>query len=172
MLYAQSLHITGFSIIYGSGVTGLAQQLHQSREAAFTIKNSYLKAFPSVKTLMDMVSKRGRTGQPIRTWGGRIYYVEPPKVVDGRIMDFAYKLLNYLIQGSAADHTKEAINDWEDMRTWDSLFLATVHDEINLSVPEIAWRDHMHVLRDAMDRDRFDVPIRSGFVPTGTKLTK
>lgn len=157
--------IVGFSIIYGTGYTGLSLQLGQTYEAAYKIKNAYLAVNPSMKELMDDVQRRGRGGQPIRTWGGRLYYVEPPKLVKGRMMDFAYKLLNYLIQGSAADHTKEAICDWEDTRLWSDTFLATVHDEINISAPKEDAVAAMQRLRLAMDKDRFDVPIRSeGFI--------
>jgi DNA polymerase I-like protein with 3'-5' exonuclease and polymerase domains len=166
ILYARKpIKITGFSIIYGSGVTGLSKQLRQPYEDAYRIKASYLAAMPGVNDLMQDVQYRGKSGQPIRTWGGRIYYVEPPKVVNGRYMDFAYKLLNYLIQGSAADHTKEAICDWEDTRIWSDTFLATVHDEINISAPKEDAVGAMLRLQRAMDKDRFDVPIRSeGFI--------
>ena len=111
------------------------------------------------------VQARGKRGEAIRTWGGRLYIAEPAKIIDGRWRDFAYKLLNYLIQGSAADQTKESINDWESSRSWEAIFLATVHDEINISAPKEAVRQHMQDLRNSMDKDRFDVPMRSeGFV--------
>jgi DNA polymerase I-like protein with 3'-5' exonuclease and polymerase domains len=114
---------------------------------------------------MRDVQARGRAGIPIRTWGGRIYFSEPPKEINGVLRDFAYKLLNYLIQGSAADQTKQAINDWEDSRDWKAVFLATVHDEINISVPAEEAAAHMRTLQIAMDADRFDVPMRSeGFI--------
>lgn len=161
----KDIKITGFSIIYGSGVRGLSSQLHQPYEDAFRIKASYLAAFPSVQELMEDVQRRGRAGQPIKTWGGRIYFAEPGRMHEGRWLDFFYKLLNYLIQGSAADHTKEAICDLYDTMLRDAVFLATVHDEINMSAPRDAWMEHMAVLKAAMDKDRFDVPIRSeGFV--------
>lgn len=157
--------ITGFSLIYGTGYSGLAVQLDQPYEKAYLIKNTYLAVNPSIKELMDDVKNRGSAGEPIRTWGGRLYYKEPSKEVKGRLMDFAYKLLNYLIQGSAADHTKEAICDWEDSRKWSDVFLATVHDEINISAPAEDATEAMRRLREAMDKDRFDVPIRSeGFI--------
>jgi DNA polymerase I-like protein with 3'-5' exonuclease and polymerase domains len=80
-------------------------------------------------------------------------------------MDFSYKLLNYLIQGSAADQTKEALIDWHENRDWETVFLATVHDEINISAPEGDWKGRMGLLRDCMNRERFDVPMLSeGFV--------
>jgi DNA polymerase I-like protein with 3'-5' exonuclease and polymerase domains len=139
----------------------LSKQLGQSYADAYKIKASDLAAMPDVKELMDDVQARGKNGQPIRTCGGRIYYAEPAREVKGRWMDFAYKLLNYLIQGSAADQTKESINDWADTRRWHDIFLAAVHDEINLSVPTDVWRESMDVLKTAMNADRFDVPMLS-----------
>ena len=162
IMYARKdVKITGFSIIYGTGVTGLSLQLGKGYSEAFQIKEAYLEVLPGVRTLMQDVQRRGRSGQPIRTWGGRIYYAEPPKVVNGRLMDFAYKLLNYLIQGSAADQTKESICDWNDARKWSDIFLATVHDEINISAPIDDAPNAMKRLREAMDADRFDVPMLS-----------
>lgn len=152
----KSTKITGFSLIYGTGVKGLSLQLGQSYADAAQIKDAYLTAFPGVKRLMQDVSRRGRSGDFIRTWGGRIYYAE---MKDGK--DFSYKLLNYLIQGSAADQTKDAIGDWEDHRHWDAVFLATVHDELNISAPAEAWEPHMETLKVCMERDRFDVPMLS-----------
>lgn len=166
LTYARpEVKITGFSIIYGTGALGLSGQLGRSIGEAAQIKGAYLAAMPGVKDLQDDVKSRGKSGQPIRTWGGRIYYAEAPKVIDGRLRDFAYKLLNYLIQGSAADQTKESIADWEDSRKWYDVFLATVHDEINISAPKEHAIASMATLREAMNKDRLDVPMLSeGFM--------
>lgn len=168
ILYARKdIKITSFSIIYGSGVNRLSIQLHRPYDEAYAIKEAYLIAMPGVRNLMRDVQRRGRSGQPVKTWGGRIYYAEPSKEVAGRVWDFSYKLLNYLIQGSAADQTKESIIDWNNNHRQASgvIFLATVHDEINLSAPEDSWREDMKELKTAMNADRFDVPMLSvGFV--------
>lgn len=156
----KSVKITGFSIIYGAGVPGLSHQLGQPMDEAGRIKSAYLAAMPGIKDLMDDVQARGRAGDPIRTWGGRMYFVEPPAVVGGRLRSFEYKLLNYLIQGSAADQTKESIIDWDENKK-DAIFLATVHDEINISAPKEVAEREMRILKECMNRDRFDVPFRS-----------
>lgn len=161
----KSIKITGFSIIYGSGVTGLSHQLGQGYDDSARIKSAYLTAMPGIQELMDDVQGRGKSGNPIRTWGGRVYYTEPPKEIDGRIRSFEYKLLNYLIQGSAADQTKESIIDWDESRATDTIFLATVHDEINISAPKEYAKDRMENLRLCMECPRFDVPFLSeGFM--------
>lgn len=175
VLYARKdVKITGFSIIYGTGARGLAIQLGRDYEEAFAIKNAYLAAMPGIQTLMRGVQDRGRAGEFIRTWGGRIYYAEPGKEVNGRWMDFYYKLLNYLIQGSAADQTKESVCDWEDARHWDDVFLATVHDELNVSAPKEHWKESMVRLKESMNKDRLDVPMLSdGYVgPNWHELEK
>jgi DNA polymerase I-like protein with 3'-5' exonuclease and polymerase domains len=161
----KEVKITSFSIIYGSGVTGLSIQLGRGYGDAFTIKEAYLNAMPGVRKLMRGVQDRGKSGQPIRTWGGRVYFREPSKEVGGRLMDFSYKLLNYLIQGSAADQTKESLIDWHESRSWEPKFLATVHDEINISSPSDSWPAEMRLLKECMNKDRFDVPMLSdGFM--------
>lgn len=161
VLYARKdIKITGFSIIYGSGVRGLSGQLQRPENEAAEIKEAYLTAMPGVRDLMRDVQRRGRSGQSIRTWGGRVYFAEPSKTVDGRIWDFSYKLLNYLIQGSAADQTKESLCDWDNLHK-DSIFLATVHDEINISAPQECWQQEMRILKECMNADRFDVPMLS-----------
>lgn len=163
MTYARKeVKITAFSIIYGSGATGLSIQLGRSYDEAWRIKESYLEAMPGVKAIMEDVTARGRNNLSIRTLGGRIYYKEPGREVDGRYRDYSYKLLNYLIQGSAADQTKESICDWSDNRNWEAELLATLHDEINISAPADSWWDHMRTLKECMERPgRIDLPVLS-----------
>lgn len=86
-----------------------------------------------------------------------MYFREPDPT--GR--DLSYKLLNYLIQGSAADQTKQSMIDWYDERERGVHLIAAVHDEINISAPEDIAPQAMNTLRLAMDADRFDVPFRS-----------
>ena len=157
--------ITGFSIIYGSGVPGLASQLKRPAHEAFELREAYFKAMPAAAQLAASTRQRGQSGGCITTWGGRPYYVEPPKMINGRMRSFEYKLLNYLIQGSAGDQTKQVICDWDEIYNDHSVFMATIHDEINASAPKDNWQYEMDQLRHAMDQDLFDVPMRSeGFM--------
>jgi len=160
------IKITGFSLIYGAGVPGVMRQTGiEDYEVGKELRDAVLDSMPDVKTLIREIQNAGKRGEAIRTWGGREYFVEPPKVIDGRMRSFEYKLLNYLVQGSAADQTKQSIIDWADTRSWEATFLATVHDEINISAPKETAHEHMRVLREAMDKDRFDVPFKSeGFI--------
>lgn len=153
-----------FGIIYGTGIPALAAMLGVSTDEAATTKTAYLFALPEVKVLMDTCKERGRNGQTITTWGGRDYLVEPPKIVKGRRWTFEYKLLNYLIQGSAADQTKESIIRWDGDKG-NGQFLCTVHDETNIQAPKETWKADMALLRKAMSSIEFDVKMLSdGYV--------
>jgi len=173
MFSRKDVKITAFSIVYGSGANSLSKQLGRSLQEATLIKEAYLNAFPGVRALQRQVSKRGKAGKSIRTWGGREYYVEPSRLLHGRRIDFAYKLLNYLIQGSAADQTKQCITDWWETKPKEDVFLATVHDEINISAPKKTWKNSMKHLQTSMDQDLFDLPMRSeGFYGPNWHATK
>lgn len=141
----------GFGIMYGMGIPGLSKQLGVGRKEAMTMVNAYHLALPGIERLQDLTKTRGKMGKPIFTTGGRLYYAEPPqKMKGGRTRSFEYKLLNYLIQGSAADQTKDCIIEWNDIRPLNNLLTAPVHDEINISVPKDDWRHSAEILGEAM----------------------
>lgn len=157
---------TAFGIIYGMGRPALSADLGCSQQEAGVMMDAYLSAMPGVAKLQKGTKARGRMDKPIRTWGGRLIEVEPPKTVKGRWRTFEYKLLNYLIQGSAADQTKQCLIEWATNHPSSNVFMATVHDEINISVPEDEVAMGMERLRQSMDdTGDFDVPFRSeGFL--------
>ena len=113
--------------------------------------------------LNEEIKRTVNLGVPIRTWGGRCYFPEEPKRLNGRMVDFKYKLLNYLVQGSAADVTKEALIRWYNHpdRHPEDRFLVTVYDEINISAPEWRWKEAMAVLKEAMESIELDVQMLS-----------
>lgn len=159
----REVKIVAFSIIYGSGVSGLAAQLGCDYAKAKSIREAYMAAIPGIRIISDALRRRGRAGLPLKTWGGRLYLPEPPKMIKGRMMDFLYKLLNYLIQPSAADLTKQTIIDWGCPSG--QFFLASLYDEINISVPIGEEVEAMAHLKEVMNRDRLDVPMLSdGFI--------
>ena len=144
------------------GLGSLAERLNTDIQTAKTIKNAYLGIFPELDELQKGLKQYAQTDQALRTWGGRQYFVEPPKYMEkrGRVVTFEYKLLNYLIQGSSADCTKEALIRYDAAKK-DGRFLLTVHDEINISVPKKAVKTEMQVLRECMASVEFDVAMLS-----------
>jgi DNA polymerase I-like protein with 3'-5' exonuclease and polymerase domains len=159
--------IIAFSILYGSGAASMAEQMGCSVAEAQDLKNIYMATFPGIKTLSDELKGRGRRGDYMRTWGGRVYYSEPAVLSkkSGRMQEYHYKLLNYLIQGSSADCTKEAVIAYDTMYRKEGTFLLTVHDELDICAPVEAAEEEMRRLDKAMQYPGFDVPMLSdGFI--------
>jgi DNA polymerase I-like protein with 3'-5' exonuclease and polymerase domains len=151
----------GFGLIYGMGINLLASKADITPDQARNVKAAYLQIFPGLQTLQDGLKERARCDQPIRTWGGREYHVEPPIIIDGRIRTHEYKLLNVLVQGSSADCTKEAIIKYWEIKSPHVNLLLSVHDEILISAPLSEASEAMEDLRRAMEGIGFDVPMLS-----------
>jgi DNA polymerase I-like protein with 3'-5' exonuclease and polymerase domains len=149
-----------FGYVYGQGLGSLAEKLDKSVDEVKRVRNAQMAALPGLDTLNKGIKGRGKAGECITTWGGRQYFVEPPMIKDGRRMTFEYKLLNYLIQGSSADITKEAIIRYNEVKK-DGRMILTVYDEIDISAPKGAIKKEMLILRGAMMSIELDVPLLS-----------
>jgi DNA polymerase I-like protein with 3'-5' exonuclease and polymerase domains len=99
------------------------------------ILDSVDKAAPFMRALAKQLEARAQERGYIVTLGGR--HCRFPKKSDGTY-DWCHKALNRLIQGSAADQTKEAVVQLD--RQGYCLHLQ-VHDEVNLSVTSKAEAD-------------------------------
>lgn len=145
-----------FSLLYGQGLDALSEALSCSRDEALAIKAAYLRAVPGIRSIQDSIKSSTDRNLPITTFGGRKYYKEPGRLIKDkrtgsqRYADFGYKMLNYLIQGSSADITKQAIINYNAIKK-DGRFLIAVHDELNVSGP----RSEMALLNEAM----LDIPL-------------
>jgi DNA polymerase I-like protein with 3'-5' exonuclease and polymerase domains len=76
-------------------------------------------------------------------------------------MTFDYKLMNYLIQGSAGDCTKEALIRYDEHPKREARMLVSVHDEINSSMAKKRFKLEMELLREVMQSIQFDLPMLS-----------
>lgn len=152
----------GFGLLYGMGLGELSKRLGVDTAKGKQTKEAYLGIFPELKALQEALKEYANANVPLTTWGGRQYYCEEPKWSDkfGRWQTFEYKMLNYLIQGSSADCTKEAIIRYDQAKNH-GRFLVTVHDELDLSVPAKYVKSEMQLLREVMASVEFDVPMLS-----------
>lgn len=162
----KAIKILNFGTIYGMGMGKLAEGMGVDVDTAKQVNAARRSAMPGLKSLEQGIKDGARStehapdGLPIRTWGGRLYYKEPSITFQGRRIDFGYKLLNYLIQGSAADCTKQAVINYHEIKKH-GRFLAQVHDEVNINAPSKAMKGELLLLRDAMLDVKFDVPMLS-----------
>lgn len=99
---------------------------------------NYHKKFPVVKDTMAWAQDIARAYGYIDTMGGRRLHKPTPQYdpVTGKINDYLYKMLNKLIQGTAADILKQALITADEAGIYDVLTLhLLVHDEQVNSVP-------------------------------------
>lgn len=152
------IKVMNFQAIYGGGIPALQAKLRCSTAEARELKQFHDRALPGRVILNEEIKRVILRGDPIRTWGGRLYF-EEPHGLDGRSK--IYKLLNYLVQGSAADLTKQVIIDWYNHPDRIARFLVQVYDEINISAGlDVAVRQ-MALLRSVMQAQRLSVPMLS-----------
>lgn len=149
-------------IIYGEGVGLLAQNLGFTVAETAELKKAILSLYPGLKTLQRDMKMKAASNLPLITWGGRRCLCEPPMIFGERFKTFEYKMVNTLVQGSAADCTKEAIIRYHyDYRHSEDWLLINVHDQLLGSTPAKRKKDAMERLRKAMESVEFNVPMLS-----------
>lgn len=123
--------VTVFSRIYGAGKRKVQMQLGCDYATAEAVYDGISSAVPGIDQLNDELRELARLGLPLRTWGGREYYCEPDAYVEKyeRNMSFEYKMLNFLIQPSAADMTKQGMIQIRQSLP-DIRIAVQVHDEL------------------------------------------
>jgi len=154
----KAVKIIAFMVIYGGGVDALAEALGTDRDTARKMKSVYMDAMPGVADLSSELKAMVKQNVPMRTYGGRLYTCEPPQYSrqHRRWMDFDYKMLNLLIQGSAADLTKQAMLQVDaaglDIRL-------QVYDQMVVNSARGNWRKEMSLMREAMEDLQLDVSL-------------
>jgi DNA polymerase I-like protein with 3'-5' exonuclease and polymerase domains len=151
-----------FGYIYGQGMGSLAEKMDRTIQEVKQFRDAQMKILPGLKSLSNSLKARAKADEPITTWGGRQYYCEEPRFSEkeNRWLTFEYKLLNYLVQGSSADVTKESIIRYDDVRK-DGRFILSVYDENDIEAPAKAMKAEMLRLREAMMSIEVDVPLLS-----------
>lgn len=131
-----------FGSIYGLGPKSFATKFkqnllhnHPERDpdnlfpVAQSLMNEYFRKVPFVKPTCNKIMEVGQRKGYVKTLSGRRQRMP--------LDNGAYKLINYLIQGSAADLLKKALVDAWEKGVFKTLKLhAQVHDEIVFSIPQ------------------------------------
>lgn len=149
-----------FGYVYGQGIGSLAEQLERSIDEVKAVRDAQMIALPGLAKLSNDIKARFRKNEPIRTWGGREYYCEPPMMIGHKWQTFEYKGINYEVQASSADLTKEAIIRYDSAKNKGRM-LISVYDEIDISCPKDVIKKEMLILRDCMLSLELDVPLLS-----------
>jgi DNA polymerase I-like protein with 3'-5' exonuclease and polymerase domains len=143
--------IINLGLMYGMGKNKLMSELGLMKESAEKLIQQYHKRAPFVKQLSEAVSRRAQDSGKIRTIGGRLCHfdswepnsfgVHSPKKLEDALKEygpgikraFTYKALNRLIQGSAADMTKQSMIALYEEGIIPHI---QIHDEVDISVED------------------------------------
>jgi len=145
-------------LLYAMGIAMLADKLDISEQEATILRNCIKASIPDIVALDNQCKKRFKSGLPIVTLGGRFYFCEPP--TGARRWD--YKALNTLIQGSAADETKEALvyaHAQLRLRCPGARLLGTVHDEYSVSHLPSQREEVYKIINESANALPCDVPM-------------
>ena len=160
--YRQAAKAITFGTIYGIGNKKLAQQINTTPQEAGAYKKSYFEGMKGAKQFIEDVSKKiyhtssrsvggdGRTGF-VRNKYGRVYQLN---------RDFAYKGVNYLVQGTSADLLSERmveVDKYLDGKK--SNLLLQVHDEIICEIHESEFEDVPHKVKELLMTNTLDIPL-------------
>lgn len=147
---------TRYAKLYGAGNAKIAKTAGVPVEVINGMVEAIDRQFPEERVFNDTLERKARErwadeGRPyVMSWGGR-------KIMgDG---DKLYALLNYLIQGSAADILKAKTVELNAAGLSDHIVIP-VHDELLFSFPRDEAADMAHEAVGIMEeREAFKVPL-------------
>ncbi len=150
---------SNFATIYGAGVAKFAEQAGISLSQASSFRQMYAQRFPGIARFIQTVQDTGaarlaRTGEGyVTTWGGRRTPASKEKL---------YTLVNYLIQGTAADVLKRRMVELDRAGLGDYMILP-IHDELLFDVPEQDVEAAVATIGEVMpENEAFSVPLSVG----------
>ena len=151
---------SGFAKVYGAGLDQFAATAGIPVEEARRFLELYDATFTGVDPFIGRVVATGRKrlhsdGEAwVKTWGGRRQVAAAGKL---------YTLVNYLIQGTAADVLKERMVYLDNAGIGDYMTLP-VHDEIVFDVPKEDVEEVKLIIQEVMPvpAEVFGVPLTVG----------
>lgn len=148
-----------FGSIYCMGKDTMRKKFGFSVEQCDTLTEQYFGLMPFIKPTRNAIINTAKKRGFLRTVLGRRARVSPEIKAQGG----EYKLVNYLIQGSAADVMKKGMYDGYNAGVFNVLKPhITVHDELGVSVPKTkegveAYQELVHLMETCIT---IDVPLR------------
>ena len=150
---------TVYGRLYGAGVSKQALTAGVPENQMRQVSDAFDTRFPGMSVFQRQIEDAGMRrlkaeGQGyVYTWTGRRLPCDE---------DRAYTLVNYLIQGGAAEVFKQNLVklDAADLTEY---LIVPVHDEIVLNVPRKDAQEMMKIVKECMTtREGWDVPLTSG----------
>jgi DNA polymerase-1 len=143
---------TNFSIVYGVGKIGLAEELGISVPEAAQLLERYHAMLPGIRKLYSTSEQIATRNRQIPMWTGRLRHY--------REEDPTHRAMSHLIQGGVAEMARIALTKLhrrlEGTRAYQIL---QVHDEILFEIPIGQEIETVKAIKAIMEDYPFDVPI-------------
>ena len=150
--YRQMAKAITFGTIYGIGRNKLALQLGTTPHEAGQYKKRYFDGLEGSKEFFDKVVETVESRGWIRNRYGRVYKINPK---------FAYKGVNYLVQGTSADIMSERMIEVDKyLETTKSNILLQVHDEIICEIHDDDLRNIPFKIKELLEINSLDIPLQ------------
>lgn len=135
---------------YGGGMGALMSSLNVDRDLAKQLDDAYYNAYPKIRDYQSWVNAQvSKYGFAENLYGRRYYF---------RNSRYAYKLYNYLVQGSCADMLKEVqIKISEVLVNYESYITMPIHDEILVLVKD-GEEEVVDIIMDIMTEQPEEIP--------------
>jgi len=145
-----------YAKIYGGGAEAVMYMLYCPRDEAAEFLSQFDDIFPGINRYSRYLSNKTKRDGFVITKYGRKLSVDP---------DFAYRSVNYEVQGTAADMCKRSIIRCDSKIKevgWDAHILLPVHDELIFEVKEGQddlefCRTMANIMRDT--EGRLEIPM-------------
>ena len=150
--YRQAAKAITFGVIYGIGNARLAAQLGTSVEEAKQYKQNYFKNIEGSRLFINTVMQKVQEEKHLYNKYKRLYVIEPK---------FAYKGINYLVQGTSADILSErmiAVHKY--LQGKKSNMLLQVHDEIICEIHADELHTVTHEIKNLLETNTLDIPLQ------------
>lgn len=156
----QRVKNVGYAKIYGAGIQKMALTAGIPYDEMAVSVYAFDAEFPGVKSFQQRVQRVALERRASEGYG----YVRSPLTQRRHPSDEGkeYALVNYLVQGLAAEIFKMKLVELENAGLGPYMILA-VHDEVILDVPNDAYDDCITTLKDIMnDQTMLSIPVTAG----------
>ena len=141
-----------FGTIYGIGNKKLAQQLSTTPQEAGKFKKQYFQGMKGSKEWFDKVVATAGRGDILMNRYGRVYSIDPR---------FAYKGVNYMVQGTSADLLTERMIEVDKyLADKKSHILVQVHDEIICEIHESELDSIPYEIQTLLEQNSKNIPLK------------
>ena len=150
--YRQAAKAVTFGTIYGIGNKKLAQQLSTTPKEAGKYKKQYFEGMKGSKEFFNKVVATVTARGWIKNRYGRHYRIDPK---------FAYKGVNYLVQGTSAHLLSERMLEvYKYLQDKESNLLLQVHDELICEIHDSELETVPYKIRDILEINTLDIPLK------------